>query len=384
MSAVDIPASGNGKSIDVKAQISGTAAIVSEIPASEINKANTDVISIDFSGLDKKVDEVKLPTASVETIAESASSGLEIKLSTGTVAFDAAAVEAISEAAADKDITLNVEFVDAKSLTAAQNATVKGLENAVIVKATLTSGGKTISDFGGGSAAVTVPHAKKDAKAVVVVYYLDDSGKLTKMNATYNETTKCVTFIAPHFSEYVLAEVTALPFVDVDESAYYADAVRWAAANCITEGTDATHFTPNGVVTRAQVVTFLWRSAGKPEPASMNSFSDVGTDAYYAKAVAWAVEQGITDGVGGDKFAPDADCTRAQIVTFLYRYDGKKAMSAVDNKFADVKAGEYYYDAVLWAAENHITEGTSATAFSPADNCLRGQMVTFLYRYMGK
>ncbi len=168
------------------------------------------------------------------------------------------------------------------------------------------------------------------------------------------------------------------------ESAYYADAVRWAAANGITEGTDTTHFTPNGVVTRAQVVTFLWRAAGKPEPASMNSFSDVGTDAYYAKAVAWAVEQGITDGVGGDEFAPDADCTRAQIVTFLYRYDGKKAGGAVDNKFADVKAGEYYYNAVLWAAENHITEGTSATAFSPADNCLRGQMVTFLYRYMGK
>jgi hypothetical protein len=381
---VNIPASGNGKSIDVKAQISGTAAIVSEIPASEINKANTDVISIDFSGLDKKVDEVKLPTASVETIAESSSSGLEIKLSTGTVAFDAAAVEAISEAAAGKDITLNVEFVDAKSLAAAQNATVKGLENAVIVEATLTSGGKTISDFGGGSAAVTVPYAKKDAKAVVAVYYLDDSGKLTKMNATYNAATKTVTFIAPHFSEYVLAEVTALPFVDVDESAYYADAVRWAAANGITEGTDATHFTPNGVVTRAQVVTFLWRAAGKPEPASMNSFSDVGTNAYYAKAVAWAVEQGITDGVGGNKFAPDADCTRAQIVTFLYRYDGKKTVSVVDNKFADVKAGEYYYDAVLWAAENHITEGTSATAFSPADNCLRGQMVTFLYRYMGK
>jgi len=330
----------------------------------------------------KAVDEVKLPAASVETIAESASSGLEIKLSTGTVAFDAAAVEAISEAATGKDIALNVETVDKKELTSAQKSSVEGLGNAVIVKATLTSGGKTISDFGGGSAAVTVPYAKKDAKAVVAVYYLDDSGKLTKMNATYNAATKSVTFVAPHFSEYVLTEVTALPFVDVDESAYYADAVRWAAANGITSGVDATHFAPMAITTRGQMVTFLWRAAGSPEPTETTCvFTDVKADEYYYKAVLWAVETGITKGTSDTTFSPDANVSRGQTVTFLARMSGvKDDATGYSHNFADVSAADYYSNAVAWAATNKITEGTSATTFSPNDDCLRGQIVTFLYR----
>ena len=330
----------------------------------------------------KAVDEVKLPAASVETIAESASSGLEIKLSTGTVAFDAAAVEAISEAATGKDIALNVETVDKKELTSAQKSSVEGLGNAVIVKATLTSGGKTISDFGGGSAAVTVPYAKKDAKAVVTVYYLDDSGKLTKMNATYNAATKTVTFIAPHFSEYVLAEVTALPFVDVDESAYYADAVRWAAANGITSGVDATHFAPMAITTRGQMVTFLWRAAGSPEPtATTCAFTDIRANEYYYKAVLWAAETGLTKGTSNTIFSPDANVSRGQTVTFLARMNGvKDDATGYSHNFADVKTTDYYSNAVAWAATNKITDGTSATTFSPNDDCLRGQIVTFLYR----
>ena len=173
-------------------------------------------------------------------------------------------------------------------------------------------------------------------------------------------------------------------FVDVPADAYYYDAVLWAAENGITDGIDETHFAPNATCTRAQIVTFLWRAAGCPEPESMSSFADVPADSYYAKAVAWAVEQGITVGTGGGKFAPDAPCTRAQCVAFLWRAQGTPD-AAEGNPFIDVAEGTFYTDAVLWAAENGITLGTNAdgTTFSPDGDCTRAQIVTFLYRCLG-
>lgn len=171
------------------------------------------------------------------------------------------------------------------------------------------------------------------------------------------------------------------PFTDIPSGAYYENAVIWAADKGITGGTSATTFSPNGVCTRAQAVTFLWRAAGSPAPKSMNSFADVPADAYYAKAVAWAVESGITSGTGGGKFSPDATCTRAQIVTFLYRAAGSPAVSG-GNAFSDVKAGAYYADAVTWAANKGITGGIGNGLFGSDNNCTRAQIVTFLYRYM--
>lgn len=171
------------------------------------------------------------------------------------------------------------------------------------------------------------------------------------------------------------------PFTDIPSGAYYENAVIWAADKGITGGTSATTFSPNGICTRAQAVTFLWRAAGSPAPKSMNSFADVPADAYYAKAVAWAVENGITSGTGGGKFSPNATCTRAQIVTFLYRAAGSPAVSG-GNAFSDVKAGAYYADAVTWAANKGITGGIGNGLFGSDNNCTRAQIVTFLYRYM--
>ena len=171
------------------------------------------------------------------------------------------------------------------------------------------------------------------------------------------------------------------PFTDIPSGAYYENAVIWAADKGITGGTSATTFAPNGICTRAQAVTFLWRAAGSPAPKSMNSFADVPADAYYAKAVAWAVENGITSGTGGGKFSPDATCTRAQIVTFLYRAAGSPAVSG-GSVFSDVKAGAYYADAVTWAANKGITGGIGNGLFGSDNNCTRAQIVTFLYRYV--
>ena len=174
------------------------------------------------------------------------------------------------------------------------------------------------------------------------------------------------------------------PFIDVAEGAYYYDAVLWAAENGITGGTSATTFSPAVTCTRAQTVTFLWRAAGSPDPEGTNMpFIDVASDAYYYNAVLWAVENGITSGTSATTFSPNATVTRAQNVTFLWRWAKSPAVEAV-NPFTDVAADMYYHDAVLWAADEGITAGTSATTFSPDDPCLRSQIVTFLYRYLAE
>ena len=172
-------------------------------------------------------------------------------------------------------------------------------------------------------------------------------------------------------------------FVDVPADAYYYDAVLWAAENGITGGVDDTHFAPNAPCTRAQIVTFLWRAAGCPEPESVSSFADVPADSYYAKAVAWAVENGITTGSGDGMFSPNATCTRAQAMTFIWRSQ-KSVAAAGANPFTDVAADAYYAGAVQWAVENGVTNGTSETTFSPNTNCTRAQIVTFLYRCLGE
>lgn len=170
------------------------------------------------------------------------------------------------------------------------------------------------------------------------------------------------------------------PFVDVKEGAYYYDAVLWAVEQKITSGTSATTFSPDASCTRAQMVTFLWRAAGSPKVENgKNPFTDVKADAYYYDAVLWAVEKGVTSGTSATTFSPDATVTRGQTVTFLYRNAGSPEVSGT-MPFTDVEADAYYAKAVQWAVQQKITTGTSETTFSPMSDCTRGQIVTFLYR----
>ena len=174
------------------------------------------------------------------------------------------------------------------------------------------------------------------------------------------------------------------PFVDVKKDDYYYDAVIWAVGKGIAKGVTDTTFQPNASCTRAEMVTFLYRAAGSPEPTNkVNPFTDVAEDSYYYKAVLWAVEKGIAKGTSETTFSPNDTCTRGQTVAFFYRYANSPAVSG-SNSFADVSETAYYYNATLWAMSEKVTEGTSATTFSPNDLCTRGQIVTFLYRYMGK
>ena len=173
----------------------------------------------------------------------------------------------------------------------------------------------------------------------------------------------------------------ATPFADVARDAYYFRPVLWAVEQGITAGTGTYTFSPDDSCTRAQVVTFLWRSAGSPAPSgSASPFTDVQPGSYYYNAVLWAVEQGITSGTGADTFSPNDICTRGQVVTFLWRFAGSPTVYSASNPFGDVSGSDYYYAAVRWAVKNGITSGVSNTRFAPNDQCTRGQVVTFLYR----
>ena len=190
---------------------------------------------------------------------------------------------------------------------------------------------------------------------------------------------------APNITEIVRftsdVEIYENPFTDVIEGKFYFEAVEWAVKNNITKGMTDTTFVPGNDCTRGQVVTFLWRAAGSPEPKSTNNpFTDVKEGKSYYKAVLWAVENGITEGMTKTTFDPNGICTRGQVVTFLWRAKNKPAATETAHSFTDVKEGKYYYDAMLWAVENKITTGVTATTFAPAKNCNRGEVVTFLYR----
>ena len=281
----------------------------------------------------------------------------------------------------------------------------------VVVDETTSSGGSGSSSSGGnssvstatypitapsktdnGSVSISPKSAKKGATVTITVTpdkgytletltVLDKDGKeikLTKKNDTQYTFTMPASKV--EINAAFVKEVEVSPFSDVSTSAYYYEAVKWAQEKGITSGIGNGLFGSNQPCTRGQIVTFLWRAAGSPAPKSVSMpFPDVPKGSYYETAVLWAVENGITKGTSDTTFSPDATCSRAQIVTFLWRSQKSPAVGSV-NPFTDVSANAYYTDAVLWAVEENITKGTTATMFSPDADCTRAQIVTLLYR----
>lgn len=246
------------------------------------------------------------------------------------------------------------------------------------------------------TSASTITKDPNEEVASEVISLIEAIGTVTKdseaaikaAREAYDDLTDAQKKLVSNYSVLTEAEAafaklsSDLPFTDVKESDYYYDAVAWALEMGITDGTSDTTFSPNASCTRAQMVTFLWRAAGSPEPSGKtNPFADVDETAYYFKALLWAVENGITDGTSATTFSPDMTCTRGQMAAFLYRNAKTPAVTG-SASFTDVTDGDYFSDAVVWAAQEGITVGTSDTTFSPAADCTRGQMVTFLYRYL--
>ena len=298
---------------------------------------------------------------------------------------------------------------------AAGNATItaKAGEKTATCAVTVTNPSNSGSSSGGGGSstpryAVTVPdktengslsvtpkNAKKGSDVTVTAtpdkgYEVDDivakdakGNKLTLKDngdGTYTFTMPAskVTVTAAFAEKKAELIAPEKLFADVSAEEYYYEAVKWASENGVTGGIGENLFGANLPCTRAQIVTFLWRAAGSPEPKGMSGFVDVSADAYYAKAVAWAVEQGIVSGTSATTFSPDAVCTRAQSVAFLYRAFGEKVNKAAG--FSDVSADAYYADAVAWAVENGVASGIGGGLFAPDQDCARGQIVAFLYR----
>ena len=230
---------------------------------------------------------------------------------------------------------------------------------------------------------VTITTKPSEGYELGSIEVLDKNGDSLKLKDLGNGK---YSFVMPDGKVSVEAEfvkTAATSFADVPANAYFADAVKWAVDKGITNGLSDTMFGPYESCTRAQIVTFLWRAAGSPEPKTASSFTDVPASAYYAKAVAWAVENGITNGMTETTFAPNATCTRGQSVTFLHRV--LKGTASGSTNFTDVKSDAFYADAINWAVANNVTNGTSNTTFSPNADCTRAEIVTFLYRaYQGK
>ena len=252
----------------------------------------------------------------------------------------------------------------------------------VIVKDS-KNGEVTSSHKRAGSGTTVTLTVKPDQGYVLdTLTVLDNRDKEVKLTEKDNGT---YTFSMPASDVTVQAVFKArVHFRDVPSGAYYGDAVNWAVANGITNGMTADLFDPNGICTRAQAVTFLWRAAGSPAPKSSTMpFTDVPSGSYFYHAVLWAVENGITKGTSDTTFSPNATCSRAQIVTFLWRSQSSPVAGS-SNPFTDVKPDAYYADAVLWAVKEGVTKGTSDITFSPSDNCTRAQIVTFIYRVLAK
>ena len=296
-----------------------------------------------------------------------------------------------------KDLQIKVDFWNVSGTSVGSYA--NGVCKSGDVTLEMTEMGLIATLPDGANYTVTVSGA--DADLLSATFYSYEAGELeparneTLEQLPVTDDSSCTIFVpeddyddfyvedADGIVYYPGDDITPLVnFTDVPAGAYYADAVKWAVAEGITSGTSPTTFSPNNGCTRAQMVTFLWRAAGSPEPESdYEPFRDVPKDAYYRKAVLWAAGEGITSGTSPTTFSPNATVTRAQTVTFLWRWEGEPEADQRSG-FRDVPTGQYYSQAVSWAVEAGITNGTGTTTFSPGQTCTRAQIVTFLWRDM--
>lgn len=360
--------------------VSGSTVKVENVDVDKLVTDNGDkkTAEIDLSGTKSGITDVTLPTDAVKEVAASEAESLTVKLPNVTVSFDDKALAAVAEqsSGADLSLSVNVGTANNSNLTDAQKNAITGARELSVIEVSLSSNGEKISDFNGGSVTIDVPF-QWSMKGLLRAYYIDENGNKSAIDVTYKNGV--ATLVLNHFSTYVVEAVDALSFTDVSAKAYYFDAVAWAVKNKITSGQSDTLFAPDASCTRAQMVTFLWRANGSPAPKTTEMpFTDVSKDAYYYDAVLWASENGITTGTGETTFSPNQVISRAEAVTFLWRAAGKPI--AEGSLFADVESTKYYAEAVRWAVTSGITNGMSDSTFAPNDICTRAHIVTFLYR----
>ena len=346
-------------------------------------------ILFDLRLMSQKVETVTIPANTFHALAEAVENSdsggsIIVKAPEFTVLLDRTAVATVDGQGGYDDLSIVVKQQSPDALKPGQKDALEGKTAAAAYEVTLYRGKQPVTDLGGGRMRVSVPMTPgtgSDGKDYRI-YYLPESGPAEKVPASFVNGKQY--FWVGHCSDYAAVyEPVKNNFTDVADGQYYTTPVLWAVSGGITTGTGADTFSPDASCTRAQMVTFLWRATGAPKPAGVdNPFNDVPEDAWYHDAVLWAVQAGVTNGTSEDTFSPDDTVTRAQCVTFLWRDAVERARVSGSTAFTDVPADTWYSDAVAWAAEEKITLGTSATEFSPDNPCKRSEIVTFLYRYI--
>ena len=397
-SSVTVPVSGDQNTIHVSVSVSGSTATVSRIDTAQINNVigdsvKTGMVEIDFTGLGKTIDTVKLPAAPIGEIAAAAQSpandvtGLTIKLTTGEIAFDGKALAAFY-ARAGSQITLTVTPARTADLNNWQREAVG---NSPVFDLTLRSSSGAITDFRGGYATVSLPYTLTAGQnpSGVVVYYLDSTGNITPCATMYDVRSKAAIFTTGHLSLYFVgydpAAVWVSPFSDVSEGAWYYDAVRYASENGLMGGYGNGLFGPNDNLSRAQFAQILFNREGRPVVNYLLQYGDVASGAWYTEAVRWATSQGIVGGYGNGMFGPNDNITREQLAVMLWRYAGSPAATHKELLFNDTdEISGYALEALRWAVENDIISGYGDGRLGPQGLATRAQTAQMLMNFLKK
>ena len=397
-SSVTVPVSGDQNTIHVSVSVSGSTATVSRIDTAQINNVigdsvKTGMVEIDFTGLGKTIDTVKLPAAPIGEIAAAAQSpandvtGLTIKLTTGEIAFDGKALAALY-ARAGSQITLTVTPARTADLNNWQREAVG---NSPVFDLTLRSSSGAITDFRGGYATVSLPYTLTAGQnpSGVVVYYLDSTGNITPCATMYDVRSKAAIFTTGHLSLYFVgydpAAVWVSPFSDVSEGAWYYDAVRYASENGLMGGYGNGLFGPHDNLSRAQFAQILFNREGRPVVNYLLQYGDVASGAWYTEAVRWATSQGIVGGYGNGMFGPNDNITREQLAVMLWRYAGSPAATHKELLFNDTdEISGYALEALRWAVENDIISGYGDGRLGPQGLATRAQTAQMLMNFLKK
>ncbi len=414
--SVTVPVSGDDKSVNVSAKVSGSTATIEKVDGLDKvldGGVDTGVVEIDLTALKKDIDTVKLPAAALDDIAKAAADsdndvdGLAIKLDSGTVEFDADALEAIADQASGSTITLKLEKSNANGLNSSQKDAVKDMDIHGHFDLTL-NGGKAITDFKGGRVSVKIPFtvpSDKEAANFVVIYVAND-GSVEEMRT--NCSGGYISFTTDHFSKYVIAYKAPEPvepvqetpvaadcdggsscpahkFTDVNTSLWYHKAVDYAINNSLMSGVGENTFSPNANLSRAMLAQILYNLAGRPAAAGTSDFNDVAEGMWYTNAIAWAAEKGVVSGLGNGKFGPNDNITREQLAVMLYRYAGSPAAGGSLDGFADAgKVSGYAQNGLVWATANGVMSGKGGGMLDPQGLATRAEVAQMLYNYLNK
>ncbi len=402
-STVTVPVSGDKNSVNVSASVSGSTATVKKISDADLAKVTDgESVSIDLSGAGKNVDTAKLPTETVEKIAEK--NALSVKLPAGAVEFDKTATEEIVDQAKGSNIELVVDDIKETSLNAAQKQAVGKLDTALIIDAHLASGGSRLcteanGGFRGGKAKVVLPYEIKNNRKAenYSVFYAAENGTLEKLNAVYDTDLKAFVFEISHFSNYVVAyNEKACPqdetcvyakFTDADTTAWYHDGVHFCVENGLMNGVADDKFAPSGTLSRGMIVTMLWRMEDEPVVNYAMTFKDVAAGKWYTEAIRWAQSTGVAGGYSADSFGPDDDVTREQLATILYNYAKLKGQGFTGSwmfllDFADRTGISSWADeAVHWCSMKGIVNGKDGKVFDPQGKATRAEAAAMVQRF---